>query len=94
VNVVTPSGGCWRSRQNWTSRTSTAGWEHKRPYLRSLNLKAVLPQAQTLPIVAMAGAAIVFAGMEIDAVASAINALLSSLTFVPEMSMDEEGAGA
>src|ERR1700722_14269980 len=40
----------WRSRQDWVCRAITIGWVHKHPYPRSLNLKAVLPQSQTLAI--------------------------------------------
>ncbi|HEY0722468.1 MAG TPA: hypothetical protein VGD41_00440, partial [Pyrinomonadaceae bacterium] len=42
-------------------RATTTSWVHKHPYSRSLNLKAVLPQSQTLPIAPGAGATVVFA---------------------------------
>ena len=40
----------WRSREKWISRAIATSWAHKHPYPRSLNLKAVLPQLQTLSI--------------------------------------------
>jgi excisionase family DNA binding protein len=40
----------WRSREKWVSRATTTGWMHKHPYPRSLDIKAILPQSQTLPI--------------------------------------------
>jgi hypothetical protein len=58
---------------------------HKRPYLRSLNLKTLLPYLQTLPIAGTAGAVPVLTGMKIDAVAPAIGPWLPPLTFLPEM---------
>ena len=64
---------------------------HKLPYLRSLNLKTLLPDLQTLPI---AGAVPVFSGMKSDAVAPAIGPWLPSLTFLPEMNTDKEEARA
>jgi hypothetical protein len=42
------------------SRATTTSWVHKHPYPRSLNLKAALPQSQTLPIMPGAGAAVTF----------------------------------
>ena len=43
------------------SRAVTTSWAYKHPYPRSLNLKAVLPQLQTLAILLAVGAAIIFA---------------------------------
>ena len=51
----------WRSLGKWFSRAATTSWVHKRPYPRSLNLKAVLQQLQTLPILLAVGATVVFA---------------------------------
>jgi hypothetical protein len=57
---------------------------HKRPYLRLLNLKTVLPHLQTLPIAGTASTLpCLFTG--IDAVAQAIGPWPPSLTFLPEM---------
>jgi hypothetical protein len=67
---------------------------HKRPYLRSLNLKTVLPNLQTLSIADKASAVVVFTDMKIDAVAPAIGPWLPSLTFLPEMNTDKEEARA
>jgi hypothetical protein len=44
----------WRSRQKWFTGANSAAWLHKRPFRRSLYLKGLLPQAQTLPIIAEA----------------------------------------
>lgn len=45
---------------------------HKRPYLRSLNLKTLLPHLQTLPMAGKAGATVLLASVKIDALAPAI----------------------
>jgi len=44
----------WRSLGKWFSRGKTIGCEHKHPYPPSLNLKAVLPQSQTVAIASAA----------------------------------------
>ena len=46
----------WRSREKWISRATATSWAHKHPYPRSLNLKAVLPELQTLSISSAIGA--------------------------------------
>ena len=40
----------WRSRQKWFTGANSVAWLHKQPFRRSLYLKGLLPQAQTLPI--------------------------------------------
>jgi hypothetical protein len=44
----------WRSLGKWFSRAKTIGWVHKHRYPRSLNLKAVFPQSQTVAIASAA----------------------------------------
>jgi hypothetical protein len=46
--------GRWRSLGKWFSRAKTIGWVHKHRYPRSLNLKAVFPQSQTVAIASAA----------------------------------------
>jgi hypothetical protein len=51
----------WRSREKWVVTATIASWAHKHPYPRSLNLKAVLPQSQTLRIPPESSARVAFA---------------------------------
>jgi hypothetical protein len=51
----------WRSREKWVGTATIASWAHKHPYPRSLNLKAVLPQSQTLRIPPESSARVAFA---------------------------------
>ena len=44
----------WRSLGKWCGEAKTIGCVHKHPYPRSLNLKAVLPQLQTVAIASAA----------------------------------------
>ena len=62
----------WRSREKWISRAIATSWAHKHPYPRSLNLKAVLPQLQTLSI----SSAIDATTYKIRTSGSALNGLL------------------
>jgi len=54
----------WRSLGKWFSRVITTSWVHKHSYLRSLNLKALSLQLQTLPNLLTVGAAVVFAASQ------------------------------